>query len=163
MKKLFFITLISLCLCTISAQCQSPQPTSQPGALAEEENASRVIEISQDDFVKKVFDYKKEGAVYTGDKPVLVDFYANWCGPCKMLSPIIDELSSTYKNQVVFYKVNVDKAQDLSRALKIGSIPTLLFIKPNTPAERSVGYLEKSDLVKIIDVYLLGHSSQEGE
>ena len=57
----------------------------------------------------------------------------------------------------------MDKAQDLSRALKIGSIPTLLFIKPNTPAERSVGYLEKSDLVKIIDVYLLGHSSQEGE
>ena len=156
MKKIIFITLLVFSFCTLSAQSQNIQKDVQCNDLALSENVQHVIEISQSEFIKKIYNYNNEDAVYKGNLPVIVDFYASWCGPCKMLAPIMDELSSEYSGRVIFYKVNVDKAEELSQAMGIEAIPTMLFIKPNTSGEELVGFVEKSYLVEIINTYLLG-------
>ena len=80
------------------------------------------------------------------DKLVLVDFYANWCGPCKMLSPIISEIANEYSNSVKVCKVNVDENQDLAVKYNIMSIPTLIFLKNGAVLKNIVGFCSKSEL-----------------
>lgn len=80
------------------------------------------------------------------DKLVLVDFYANWCGPCKMLSPIISEIANEYLNNVKVCKVNVDESQDLALKYNIMSIPTLIFLKNGVVVKSVVGFCSKSEL-----------------
>ena len=83
--------------------------------------------------------------------PVLLDFWAPWCGPCKMISPIIDELSKEYEGKVKIGKVNTDENLNLTSKLQISSIPTLLFYKDGKPVQRIVGYRSKEDIKKMID------------
>lgn len=85
------------------------------------------------------------------DKLVLVDFYANWCGPCKMLSPIISEIANEYSNSVKVCKVNVDENQDLAQKYNIMSIPTLIFLKDGKVLKSSVGFRTKSELYSVIN------------
>ena len=80
------------------------------------------------------------------DKLVLVDFYANWCGPCKMLSPIISEIANEYSNSVKVCKVNVDESQELALKYNIMSIPTLIFLKNGVVIKSVVGFCSKSEL-----------------
>ena len=79
-------------------------------------------------------------------KLVLVDFYANWCGPCKMLSPIISEIANEYSNSVKVCKVNVDESQELALKYNIMSIPTLIFLKNGVVIKSVVGFCSKSEL-----------------
>lgn len=80
------------------------------------------------------------------DKLVLIDFYANWCGPCKMLSPIISEIANEYSNSVKVCKVNVDESQELALKYNIMSIPTLIFLKNGVVIKSVVGFCSKSEL-----------------
>ena len=84
------------------------------------------------------------------DKLVLIDFFATWCGPCKMLAPIISEISDEYSESVKVCKVNVDENQDLALKYNIESIPTLIFIKNGVVIKSSVGFYSKSELDNII-------------
>ena len=88
------------------------------------------------------------------DKLVLIDFFATWCGPCKMLSPIISEIANEYSDSVKVCKVNVDENQDLALKYNIMSIPTLVFVKEGKVLKSSVGFCPKSELENIIN-YLL--------
>ncbi|MBQ7734366.1 MAG: thioredoxin [Bacteroidales bacterium] len=115
-----------------------------------------IITLTQEEFVKKIFDYNDTTMIYKGKKPAIVDFYADWCGPCKRLSPILDQLLKEYDGAFIVYKVNVDHNKDLARALQVYNIPTLLYLVPKQKPKRSMGLLTKEQLKEIIDKYLVG-------
>ena len=114
------------------------------------------ISLTQEEFVKKIFDYNDTTMIYKGKKPAIVDFYADWCGPCKRIAPILDQLLEEYDGEFILYKVNVDYNKDLARALRVNNIPTLLYLVPKQQPKRSMGLLTKDQLKEIIDKYLLG-------
>lgn len=164
MKKILTTLCIVLLTGSLCAQCTSPAPapTADSPAMEASPSKGKVIKITQSEFAKKIFDYNDPQAVYTGKKPIVVDCYADWCGPCRMLAPTVEELAEQYNGEVIFYKLNVDNAKELSKALEIRSIPTILYIKPNTQPQRTVGYVEKKELEKVIDEFLLEKSTEEG-
>lgn len=92
-------------------------------------------------------DFEKE--VLQSEKPVLVDFFADWCGPCKMLSPIVDEVASE-NSDIKVVKVNIDESQDLAMKYQVMSIPTLVVIKEGKEINRSVGLIDKSEVISLI-------------
>jgi thioredoxin len=123
-------------------------------------SGGEVVVLNKADFLAKVFNYEKnpETWLYEGDKPCIVDFYADWCGPCKKVSPILRDLAVLYKNDIVVYKVDVDSENELAAAFGIQSIPTLLFIPKDGDPQVSLGALPREELVKQIDSYLLGRN-----
>ena len=112
--------------------------------------------ITKDEFIKKVFDYEHNTEwKYEGELPAVIDFWAEWCGPCRMVGPIIDELSNEYAGKVKFYKVNTEQEQELAGAFGIRSIPSLLFIPMDGQPKMAVGALPKEALKKAIEEELL--------
>ena len=93
-----------------------------------------------------------EAEVIKADIPVLVDFWASWCGPCKMLSPIISEIADEYDGKIKVCKVNVDDEAELSQRYNIVSIPTVIAFKRGEPVNKSVGYCPKEDLIELFNV-----------
>ena len=90
-------------------------------------------------------------SVLKSTQPVLLDFWAPWCGPCRMLSPVIDEIAKDYAGRLVVGKVNTDENLNLASRFQIVSIPTILIFKAGALAERLVGFKSKADLKKLID------------
>lgn len=112
--------------------------------------------LTKETFLTKVFDYEKnKDWKFTGELPAVVDFWAPWCGPCRFVGPIIDELSGELKGQVDFYKVNTDEEQELAGVFGIQSIPSLLFIPKDKQPIMAMGALPKAELQKIINEKLL--------
>ncbi|MBL7021980.1 thioredoxin [Patescibacteria group bacterium] len=98
-----------------------------------------------------VTDQNFEAEVLKSDTPVLVDFYAEWCGPCKMMSPVIDELSKEYEGKVKIVKLNVDENQETAGKYQVMSIPTLFIFKGGEIVEQMVGFQDKNALKDRID------------
>lgn len=114
------------------------------------------IHLTKEDFLTKVFNYEQNQEwKYEGDKPAIIDFYATWCGPCKAISPILEELAKEYDGQIYIYKVDTDREQELAAAFGIRSIPTLLFIPMDGTPQMSMGALPKQSLKEAIDNVLL--------
>lgn len=114
------------------------------------------IQLTTQGFKEKVFNYEtNQDWAYLGQLPAIIDFYADWCGPCKMVAPILEELSDEYKDRLVIYKVNTDIEQELAAVFGIQSIPTLLFIDSAGEPMMQPGAYPKHVLKKIIDEKLI--------
>lgn len=114
------------------------------------------VKLTADRFKEEVFDYTKEkGWKFKGDKPAIIDFYADWCGPCQMVAPVLEELSDTYKDEVTIYKVDTEVEQELSAVFRIRSIPSILFIPMDKQPMMQAGALPKSALENVIKTELI--------
>ena len=115
-----------------------------------------ITHLTAQDFKDKVFNYETEQEWnYKGHLPAIVDFYADWCGPCKAIAPILEELSDEYRDKIVVYKIDTDKEMELSSLFGIQSIPTLLFIPTKGNPMIQKGALPKNILQQVIDQRLL--------
>lgn len=129
-------------------------------ANAKEDSASdkvKVKHLNKADFVERVYNYEKNPQIwkFEGDKPAIVDFYATWCGPCKMIAPVLEELAVEYQGKIDVYKIDTDAERELAGAFGIQSVPTLLFIPVNGEPRVIRGAMPKADFKKVIDDFLL--------
>jgi len=118
--------------------------------------SGNVIPLTNETFKQKVFNYEanKEWK-FEGNLPVIIDFYADWCGPCRQLSPRVEEIAKDYAGKIIVYKVNTDAENLLAQNMGITSLPTLLFIPVKGQPQASMGALPKEDLVKAVNEVLL--------
>lgn len=116
-----------------------------------------VIEMDDLMFRYRIFDYKSDAQEwgYKGDRPCIIDFYATWCAPCRMIAPSLKELAEEYKDSIFVYKVDVDKQKELSRAMGIQSMPTILLIPMKGSPQVIVGAADKNTFRKAIEEVLL--------
>ena len=132
MKKSILIPFLFMGLLAF-ASCKGTSEnklTTATDTVQAEKPQSGTIHLTRAEFLKKIADYENHSKEwkYLGDKPAIVDFYADWCGPCKMVAPILEELSKEYAGKIYIYKVNVDKEPELARDFGIQSIPTIWFV-----------------------------------
>ncbi|MDR0509844.1 MAG: thioredoxin [Rikenellaceae bacterium] len=143
MKRL----IIALALVAVSCG-GTRKPSAVPTA-----GVAKPKQLTQTEFAVTVFDYKKAPAErkLLSDKPVLVDFYADWCGPCKMIAPVIEELAAEYDGRVDFYKVDVDNARALAMSLNISSIPLVMVLPVKGEPVGIVGAASKEEYRQAIE------------
>ena len=107
--------------------------------------------LTKQTFLEKVFNYEKnKDWMYEGNLPAIIDFYADWCGPCKMIAPVLEELSDEYAGKINIYKVDTEVEQELAAAFAIRSIPSMLFIPMSEQPQMANGALPKQELHKLI-------------
>ena len=116
------------------------------------------VEIGKKEFLAKVVNYEKDATTwqYLGDKPAIIDFYADWCKPCKLVEGPLKELAKEYEGKISIYKVHVDKHKDLAKEIGISSIPTMIFAPIGQDPQILMGAKSKEELKKYIDEILLG-------
>lgn len=121
--------------------------------------------LTKDDFLKKVANYEENPTEwkFLGSKPCLIDFYANWCSPCKMVAPILEELSIEYADQIDIYKINTEEEQELAGVFGIRSIPSILFCPMGGSPQLAAGALPKATFKKAIEEVLLGKTVETSE
>lgn len=119
------------------------------------------IHLTKETFLEKVFNYEtqKEWS-YNGDLPCVIDFWAEWCGPCRAFAPVFEELSGEYAGKVIFYKIDTEAEQELAAVFNIRSIPSILFIPQNAKPQMAMGALPKSALQDAIEEVLLNPEMQ---
>lgn len=114
------------------------------------------VMLTTQEFKEKIFDYITEREwKYKGALPAIIDFYADWCGPCKMVAPVLEELSKEYEDKLIIYKVDTEAEQELSAVFGIQSIPTMLFIPVNAQPMLQPGALPKKTFKQIIEEHLI--------
>ena len=112
--------------------------------------------LTKETFIKKVFDFEtnKEWK-FKGSKPCIIDFYANWCSPCKMVAPVLEELSKEYEGKIDIYKVDTEDQQELAGIFGIRSIPSLLFCPMEEQPQMAQGAMPKNSFIQVINEVLL--------
>lgn len=146
---------------TGNGQTTSGEPVKSATASANSEEG-KVVQMNKAMFLERVFNYEKnpDTWVYEGNKPAIIDFYADWCGPCKKIAPIMAQLAEEYKDQIVIYKVDTDKERELAQVFQIRSIPSILFIPAEGQPQMTMGALPKAEFEKMIKEVLLAPKAQ---
>jgi thioredoxin len=118
---------------------------------------TKTIKMTKEDFQTKVFNYEEDDSEwkYLGDKPAIIDFYADWCGPCRRIAPILEELAAEYEGEIYIYKVDVDKEKELASVFGIRSVPCILFIPMEGGPQIAQGALPKDVFKEAIKEVLL--------
>lgn len=155
MKKVKFGWLVMLMLLVVSCSASAKKDKNETAAAAEGE----VIALDKATFLRDVYNYEKDPTqwVYEGKKPCIIDFYADWCGPCRKVAPIMKEMAGKYKDQIVVYKIDVDKETELAQTFGISSIPTILFVPLKGKPQLVQGAMPRSEVVKQVEEYLLNN------
>ena len=118
--------------------------------------------LTKQTFLEKVFDYEnKQEWDFSGELPCIIDFYADWCAPCKMVAPILEELAEEYKGKVNIYKIDTEAEQELAAVFGIRSIPSILFVPKNDKPQMAAGALPKESFVQAINEILLSDVTVE--
>lgn len=122
------------------------------GSSNQSASVGKVQVLTASDFRKKIMDYEShpEEWVFAGSRPAIIDFYATWCGPCKMMAPIVESFARKYAGKVDFYKVDIDQEPELASVFGIRSIPTFLFIPMKDNPTIQMGAMQKEDFEEII-------------
>ena len=141
MKKLFFAVLLTFVTLSISAQ----------GNVENPDTVYTVHSINQDRFKDVIADWGARDWKMVSPRPVVVDFYADWCGPCRRLAPILREIAHYYQGEVDFYRINVDDNPDIAAAFEIRSIPMLLICPLNGEPKTVVGLYAKQEYIRVIN------------
>ena len=162
MKKVLFATVL---LFTAFVSCantpkKETKATEKNNKVLTENKETKVMEpihLTKEEFLTKVANYESNPNEwkYLGDKPALIDFYADWCGPCKAIAPVQDELAAEYGGRIYIYKINTETEPELASAFGIRSIPSLLFVPMTGQPQMGAGALPKQQLKEAIDNLLL--------
>lgn len=151
MKRKILLSLLVSSLFFIT--CKSENRNSSDGA---KEGNTTVVQLSNETFKSMIFNYdvNKEWK-YEGSKPAIIDFYADWCGPCRQLSPMVEAIAKEYEGKIIVYKVDTEKERVLAQNMGISGLPTLLFIPAQGSPQMSMGLIPKESLIKAINEVLL--------
>lgn len=115
-----------------------------------------VKQLSKKDFLEKVYNYEKNPTEwkFQSSRPCVIDFYATWCGPCKMLAPVFQEVGNEFENKANFYKIDIDESLDIARQFSVSTVPTVIIFKNGEPVERLVGFMPKEHLASKIKEHI---------
>jgi thioredoxin len=158
MKSYPIISFTALLL--IAGSCNPASPERQKAdqtTVNESSIPAKPQHLTKADFIANVYDFEKnpQSWVFKGNKPCIIDFYADWCGPCKRIAPILEDISAKYAGKINVYKINTDQEQDLARFFGISSIPTVLYCPVNGLPQTTQGAIPKETFEKIISEFLL--------
>ena len=155
MRKTKYVFILSAVMVLVSC-CRNSGGDNQQNTNNKEKKM-QTIHLTKSEFLAKVADYETSPNEwkYLGDRPAVIDFYASWCGPCKMIAPILEELAAEYGDSIYIYKIDTEKEQELSAAFGIRSIPTLLFVPMEGAPQMAQGAMPKNALKEAIDKVLL--------
>jgi len=166
MKSMKYIVVLLVAVaafgtaCNNSATKENKTETAGSEMVKAANSDSKTIHLTNVTFKEKVFNYEvNQEWKYEGDKPCIIDFYADWCGPCKAVAPVLEELAKEYDGQVIIYKVDTEKQRELASAFGIRSIPSLLFVPASGQPQMAQGALPKEQFVKVINEFLLKKES----
>ena len=142
-KSILIITAIIVASITACAQDKAEE--------------SKVKHLTYNEFLKKIWDFEKDQNTfnYKGKLPAIIDFYADWCGPCRRVAPIMEKLAEEYDGKLLVYKINVDQEKGLSTAFQVKSIPTVLFIPMEGQLLMQVGALPEEGYRKVVEEQLI--------
>ena len=155
MKKIvLIISIISLICSSCNGQTKSKKQKKEP---VKTEKKVNTISLTKADFLSKVANFETNPSEwkYLGDKPAIIDFYASWCGPCKVISPILEELATEYKEKIYIYKIDIEKEEELAALFGVQTIPLLLFIPMKETPQMARGVIPKPQLQQAIEEVLL--------
>jgi thioredoxin len=154
MKKLFLMSLAAIAIVSCGGR---PSTETNENNNNNEEKNMKTVHLTKADFLTKVANFEANPSEwkYLGDKPAIIDFYADWCAPCRAVAPVLEELAEEYADQIVIYKVDTEAEQELSALFGIRSIPSLLFVPMEGKPQMAQGALPKASFVEAIDNVLL--------
>ena len=148
MKRIFIMIACVALLAACGGNKKEVKQQDSENPKSEELVAGSII-LNSADFTQKVADLSKEWT-YLGDKPAVIDFYADWCGPCKAIAPHLEEIAKEYAEKLYVYKINVDNDPEIANAFNIRGIPTMLFIPMEGRYTVKVGSMEKEELEQLV-------------
>lgn len=161
MKKILSIACAAMLITACGSFSGKAEPASDTAKTEQTgQQQEKAIHLTKAQFLEKVYNYEAypDTWKYEGDKPCIIDFYASWCGPCKMIAPILEELAAEYDGQIYIYKINTEEERELAAAFGIQSIPTLLFVPVDGRPQMARGAMPKESLVEAIKTVLLPDS-----
>lgn len=161
-KGLFTAICILLAVCCTLSGCNSNEKKEKAAEVVSSEMqqspatepTEKCIHIDTEEFNEKVFNINADAEKYLGDKPAIIDFYADWCGPCRQLAPTLESIAAKYSGKIYVYKVNIDNSPELAQHFNITRIPTVMFVSAEGKTNTTLGVMDQREFESKITEFL---------